>query len=244
MRRFGAVWAGLLCLAGGLRAEFVRPALWGGYTQLGMSQVNATLDGVRKDIEANGGTVTEQTPIGAAWFAALDLDFRLGEAWSLGPRLEWIESQPAVLNAGNGSVTMKTGYGGRLTPLELALKWTPNLRGRLDGSLGAAVGWAWGGVYNKAEVSGPSSRKVETNYSGSAPCGEIDAGLRYRLLPMLSAQAEAGWRWAFLPKATADADEPYIYHVKAGDAATDNAGNPLPMDFGGWKLGAGMALEF
>jgi len=213
------------------KASFVDASLFGGYTILGMSDVNNDLE-----LMANpGDTVTK---FGGGYYAGLEAAFTVMPFLKIGPRVGLV--------AGSGkyaSTTITLNEDATLIPLEVGVStdWAFPLTGvSIKGGLYAGYGM---GTFKRTATG---AFVGEESSSGSGFVAEADVQARYSIIPLLSLGLDLGYRLAKIN--TMKVGSRTGAFVGSTKENLQTLGAPInadmAVDFSGLNIGANLAFNF
>jgi hypothetical protein len=171
----------LLGLAGAASASLLDVNFAGGYTTVGMADLNAKMP-------------AGSTKIDGGYYVGGDAGFSLMPFIKIGPRVEYISASQGTMNGPLHQTTIQP----TLTSAELGLStdWSLPLTG-----LGISGG-VWGGYgWMKAELAAPG---YSANLSSGNFTGEALVRLKYNIFSPLSVELEGGYRMAKMTSLSID----------------------------------------
>jgi hypothetical protein len=190
-----------------------------------MKDVNSALDNMKTSDLAAGYTVTKDGRLGSAYFLAAEAGLGLLPFIEVGPRIEYLSASTAEYSAEGPSSSYSVAVDGTLTSFMLGL--TTGLDLPLTG-LGIQAGAYAGHGYAVARstyTSGGSSAGQQ--YTGGGFVAELEAKLKYSILPLLSLDLLGGMRFAAVG-VLSDGSKPT---VQSYDFSGINAGGGLTLGF-------------
>ncbi len=210
------VLAGLLALTAAAHADLIKVAVNGGYSTVTMADWNDAID---KFKASTPGSTT--TPYGGGWFIGAEAGLGLMPFLELGPRLEYLQASDASVS-GSGfkttlSSTLTSGMLGVSTGMDLPLTGL-GFNAGLYGGYGYAV-------TKNSNVSGGTTAGSQS--TGGGFVGELQAKLKYSILPLVSIDLLGGIRMANMGK------------LKDGSIE-----DKYVSDFSGFNAGGGLSIGF
>jgi hypothetical protein len=221
------ILAGILAatVTSSAHADLITVAVNGGYSTVTMADVNDRGDKGKKSLEALGATA-KYTPLSSGWFVAAEAGLGLLPFLELGPRIEYLQTNQGEMSADFGGIKSSLLADATLSSFMLGANVGVDLPlTGLGFSAGAFGGYGYAVVKNSFSVGGtPAGGNL---YSGGAFVGELQAKLKYSIIPLLSAHLMAGIRMA------------NIGQLKDGATTSTES-----FDFSGINAGGGISLGF
>jgi hypothetical protein len=220
--------AGLLAaaVASPAHADLFKVAVNGGYATIDMKDLNQAVDKMKTADEASGMTVKKNNKLGSAYFVAAEAGLSLLPFIEIGPRIEYLQATPLeYLAEGTGSLdsvnmdaTLTSFMLGATTGMDLPLTG-------LGFQVAAYAGHGYAVV--KATSAGSGGYRFGSQFTGGGFVAQLEAKLKYSLLPLLSFDLVGGMRFASV-------------------GVLDDGGKPTVQsyDFSGINAGAGLTLGF
>jgi hypothetical protein len=217
-------------------------SVFGGYTTVNMTTVNAALD------LFNLSGLMSATKFGGGYYVGVDAGFSVMPFLKVGPRIELLSAGQAKLTDTNGLFMGPAGayfaLDGSMILYEAGVSgsWELPVAGL---SVGGGV---WLG-YGMANVSTSFNDTATTNtqgYGGSGFVSEIQGQVAYKIIPTISVGMDLGYRIASISQVTASADGTNGSSVKSGDVLKDFVTGLVPQDFdfSGINVGARVSFGF
>lgn len=200
--------AGLLSLVSVPAHAFFEANVDAGYTTVAMGDLNDLITG------------SSDTKFKDGFYISADAGISLLPFLKISPRVAYIQATQAKI----GTSTLDAS----LVPMELGL--TADVGAPGTGiSIRAGL---WGG-YGMGMLKTEGSSVSNNLYQGGAFTGEILGSARYKFLPFLSLNLEAGYRLAKIDK------------MQDGAGKSLNTGSKdIAVDFSGMNLGGGVTFSF
>jgi hypothetical protein len=222
------VLAGLLAaatLARTAHADLIHVALNGGYSTVTMAEVNDRSDKAKKAYEASGYTA-KNTPLGSGWFVAAEAGLGLMPFLDLGPRVEFLQTNTGETTAEKSGLKIDTTGDATLTSAMLGanIGMDMPLTG-LGFSAGLYGGYGYAVAKGSTTVNGVPAGAGQL--TGGGFVGELQAKLKYSVIPLVSVDLLAGIRMANVGK------------LKDGTIESAD-----PYDFSGINAGGGLTIGF
>ena len=208
--------AGLMALGVAAHADLIKVAVNGGYSTVTMADYNDAIDKFKSSTP--GSTVT---PYSGGWFIGAEAGLGLMPFIELGPRVEYLQASDAAVS-GTGfkttlSSTLTSGMLGISTGMDMPLTG-------LGFNAGLYGGYGYAVTKNSTVAGGTTTGSQAT---GGAFVGELQAKLKYSIIPMVSIDLLAGIRMANMGK------------LKDGSIEDKNVS-----DFSGFNAGGGLSIGF
>ena len=229
--------AGLLALGAAAHADLLRVRALGGITTFTLADVNAALDKSKASYESFGMTEKKNTRASTGYMAGLEV------ASGLLIPLPFVEIAARGEIAGATSEYLYEGSG-QFASNKSDLLLTNGLLGLVVGidlpltGLGLGLG-AYGGYgylvdkSTSASQIGLSSSASGAQYTGSAFVSELEAKLKYSLIPMVALDIFGGMRFANFAS------------ISDGNNTLKNSkGENLAFDMSGFNAGVGLTVGF
>ena len=230
--------AGLLGLGAAAHADMLRVRALGGLSTFTLADVNTALDQAKVSYESAGMTEKTNKRANSGYVAGLEV------ASGLLIPVPFMEIAARGEIAGATSEYRYEGSGGQFASNKSDLLLTNGLLGVVVGldmpltGLGLGLG-AYGGygylVDKSASASqvGLSTSASNAQYTGSAFVSELEAKLKYSLIPMVAVDIFGGMRFANFAS------------VSDGNNSPKNSkGENLAFDMSGFNVGAGLTVGF
>jgi hypothetical protein len=226
--------------------------IWGGYTSVGMSDVNDNLDRVQDTIGAQG-TVTN---IKNGYSMAIEGLLYVAPGLQIGPRVEYIvpnEGKVAVdALLVNADVSQKLYLVPLMFGLRYMLKDFPsepgNGIGRYAFSIGAFGGWGLAYGTTKLTSSSVLAPGTEVNstldYNGSSFVGDVLLGFQVLLSRTVALGIDAGYRFANIPEMNTSGSGGGSLFAPGKAVVVNTSGNKMKFDFSGIFANIGLNFLF
>ena len=219
-------------------------SVFGGYTTVNMTAVNALITGIDTLLIAGGGTATSTT-LGGGLYAGVDAGFNVMPFLKVGPRIEYLSAGQAKLTATSpffsGSYTIDASM--MMYEAGVSGSWDLPVSGLVVGG-GVWLGYGMASVTNG---NNPTGGTASTDaYSGSGFVSEVQGQIAYKFIPTISVGLDLGYRIASISQVTANADNTNN-GVKAGDVYSDPTlpiKAAVPFDYSGVNVGARVSFGF
>lgn len=226
-----AILFALLAIASLAGAAVTDLSLSAGYSTLNMSDFNASDELDAQALLRSGATSASVTKLSDGIYVALDVPFEINPGYYFGPRIEWIKASQVTAKAVFLGNQYQATNDLSLFPVQfgfsadLGLSDAFSLRGGIYGGYGFA----------KASVKVDNAGAQSSNSaSGGGVLGELNAELRWRIIPQLSLGLDLGYRMAVIAAMMDDGSG--RTWVKSGSKSA------VPLDFSG--LNAGISLTW
>jgi hypothetical protein len=207
---------------------------FGGYTTLGMGDVNSGLNSA-----AAGNANVAVTTVNSGFYVGGDAGFTVFPFLKVGPRLEYVQAGQGSLSSGGTKVT----YDANLMQYELGLSVDSSLP--LTGL--SVIGGVWGG-YGVASTQAAFSQYSDVNSGlGGGFVGEAAAQLRYKLFAGLSLGLDLGYRLANISNvnSTKTFYDSSFWNSLSGQPYIKNSnGSQGSIDFSGMNIGGALSFDF
>jgi hypothetical protein len=214
--------AGLLAVTASARA-LVSVSANGGYSTVTMADQNASLDKAKQSLAGTPNLVS--TPYGGGWFVGAEAGLGLLPFLELGPRVEYMQAAEAGLSGDISGVSTKYALNSNLTSGMIGAKVSMDMP--LTG-LGFAAGIYGGyGYATTRSTVNAGGVTIGTLSTGGGFVGELEAKIKYSIIPLVSIDLLGGFRMANMGK------------LKDGDTADKN-----DSDFSGLNVGGGLTIGF
>lgn len=218
--------AGLLATTAAAHADFIKVAVNGGYSTIGMKEINDTISKQKDSDTSAGMTVKKNDAFGSAYFVAGEAGIILMPFVEIGPRVEFLGATPLqYLAEGTGTFTSRK-YDATLTSAMLGI--TAGMDLPLTG-LGVQVAAYAGQGFAAVNIAYAGTGYAGSDtYSGNGFVAEVQGKLKYSIFPLVSLDLLGGVRLANLgqlkPSGSTNIKESW--------------------DFGGINAGGGLTVGF
>jgi opacity protein-like surface antigen len=224
----------LAALASLAHADLIEFSGFGGYTTVGMKQVNNAMTASPKELGAVPGAGTD---ISDGYLVGLDL--RTGAlipipCFELGLRAEYVGANPGEAKGTYKDQAYDVTEDASMADVMLGLDFDIGLPAGLNLGLSAWGGYGEGFIRQSATLAGESAPDL---YYGGAPMGEAEAKLGYKLYSALGIYAFGGERFADLGVFEDPAKDKFGAVIPGGNGAPE-------VDFTGITAGLGLNLDF
>ena len=228
------VLAALLAFSTAAHADMLRVRALGGYTTFAMKELNASLDKQATAFESAGLTKKKDDRLGAGYMAGLEVASGLliplpfmevalrGEL--VGGSSEYnYEGSAGQKATGKTDALLTNGLVGLVVGLDLPLTG-------LGLGLGAYGGYGYAVLKSSsASLIGASASASSAQYTGGGFVSELEAKLKYSIIPMVAVDLFGGMRFASISSMT--------------DGSSTGALKD-PVDFSGFNVGGGLTIGF
>jgi len=214
-----------LALASSAHADLIKVAVNGGFATVDMKDVNAVTDRFAEQDKTAGRDTKRNNKFGSAYFVAAEAGISLLPFIEVGPRIEFLKATPLeYLAEGSGSfqalnidATLTSFMPGFTTGLDLPLT-----------GLGFQVaGYAGHGYAVANSTYASTTSKSAQQFTGGGFVSQLQAKLKYSLLPLVSFDLMAGMRFAAVG-VLSDGSKP---STQSWDFSGINAGGGLTVGF-------------
>jgi hypothetical protein len=218
--------ASLLALSTAAHADLIKVAVNGGYATIDMKDVNAVVDDFKKNDDAISRPVKRSNKFGPAFFVAGEAGISLLPFIEVGPRIEYLQATPLEYLSEGAGTFQALNVDASLTSFMLGV--TTGLDLPLTGLGFQVAGYAGHGyAVAKSTYSSTTSSKTNTQYTGGGFVSELQAKLKYSLIPLLSFDLVGGMRFA-----------------SVGVLSDGKNNSTQSWDFSGINAGGGLTLGF
>jgi hypothetical protein len=232
MKALKAIALAGLMLAAQKASALVDISGFGGYTTLGMGDINKGLD---NDVVVTNGT---EAKMQSGFYVGADAGFTAMPFLKIGPRLEYVQ-------ANTGSVTYSGGkdaIDANLLLMEVGVTVDTSIP--MSGF--SVLGGVWGGYGLAGSKITLTSSGVSDSVlgNGSGFVGEVGAQLRYGLMAGLSIGLDLGYRLADITNMEVSADNPAMSASKGQPMVTNADGSKGAFDYSGLNIGGAISFNF
>ncbi len=211
------VLTGLLALSVAAHADLLKVAVNGGYSTVTMADYNSAID---KAKQSNSGSTS--TPYGGGWFVGAEAGIGLMPFLELGPRVEYLQASQASLSSPSFKYTLDSSLTSFMVGPTVSMDLPLTGLGFNAGAYGG-----YGYAVTKISNTPTGGTAIGSQSTGGAFVGELEAKLKYSVMPLVSVDLLAGLRFANMG------------NLKDGDTADKNAS-----DFSGLNAGGGLSIGF
>lgn len=209
--------AGLMALTVAAKADLLKVAVNGGYSTVTMADYNAGLD---KAKQASPGSTS--TPYSGGWFVGAEAGLGLMPFLEIGPRVEYLQAGQASLSNSSFKYTLDSTLTSGMLGVNVGMDMPLTGLGFNAGLYGG-----YGYAVTKAANTPTGGTASGSQSTGGGFVGELQAKLKYSIIPLVSVDLLAGIRMANMGK------------LKDGSSEDTYAS-----DFSGFNAGGGLSIGF
>lgn len=217
--------AGLMLMGAGAHADLIKVAVNGGFATVDMKDLNAVTDKFKTSDDTAGMTNKKNTKFGSAYFVAAEAGISLLPFIEIGPRIEYLQATPMEYLAEGTGTFQALKVDANLTSFMLGA--TTGLDLPLTGLGFQVAGYAGHGYAVASSTYASTFSKSANQFTGGGFVAELEAKLKYSIIPLLSFDLVGGMRFASV-------------------GVLNDGGKPTVQsyDFSGINAGAGLTLGF